>query len=356
MVTDWKRTKIIWVWKSTRKSTIKIHAELQVKYAAYISWVAAKNGGVTGRFTPSPGVALLVAPLFLWLQLQSKIAKQVGQTFRRSNTKINLPVQRWTNWCENDIGVTDAWNSIGDGCDSEHVSVRGFKDGIGGAHVFGDIQLFANGHQRGYDIFGTLGPPWALETTQISLALRTFSIATKTFARKMQIPRNSLMLSGHDACEWNECIRVSRMNVFVWMEWMSEAFARDCQVKMWMAETSLIVAKKLWMKRKPLKALALEWKTIIGCHLRFDVAGLLLSGKSYTSPSPQHWFGLCVDNTLTSPIVVECSFPTFSVARRPLELQIGLVKLVWLVLAGLGGGARKLQSQGFWGTSQIEQF
>ena len=36
----------------------------------------------------------------------------------------------------------------------------GFKDGVGGAHVFGDIQLFGNGHQRSYDIFGTLGPPW----------------------------------------------------------------------------------------------------------------------------------------------------------------------------------------------------
>ena len=105
-----------------------------------------------------------------------------------------------------------------------------------------------------------------------------------------------------------------------------------------------------------MKAFALEWRKIICCHLRFDVAGLLLSGKSYISPSPQNWFGLCVDNTLTSPIVVERSFPTFSVAHRPLELQIGLVKLVWLVLAGLGGGARKLQSQGFWRTSQIEQF
>ena len=94
------------------------------------------------------------------------------------------------------------------------VDSRDWKSSNTDKFVGGSL-LFANGHQRGYDIFGTLGPPWALETMQISLALRTFSITAKTLARKMQVPRNSLMLSGHNACEWNECIRVSRMNVLV---------------------------------------------------------------------------------------------------------------------------------------------
>ena len=32
--------------------------------------------------------------------------------------------------------------------------------------------------------------------------------------------------------------------LFAWMEWMSEAFARDWQVNMWMAKASLLVVKK----------------------------------------------------------------------------------------------------------------
>ena len=36
-------------------------------------------------------------------------------------------------------------------------------------------------------------------------------------------------------------IRVGGVNVLAWMEWMSEAFARDCQVNMWMDKTSLLL-------------------------------------------------------------------------------------------------------------------
>ena len=37
---------------------------------------------------------------------------------------------------------------------------------------------------------------------------------------------------------------VNGVNVFAWMECMSEAFARDCQVNVWMDETSLPAAEK----------------------------------------------------------------------------------------------------------------
>ena len=40
-------------------------------------------------------------------------------------------------------------------------------------------------------------------------------------------------------------IRVRGVDVFAWMEWMSEAFARDCQVKMWLDKTSLLRCRKI---------------------------------------------------------------------------------------------------------------
>ena len=49
-------------------------------------------------------------------------------------------------------------------------------------------------------------------------------------------------LDGHYLREW------SGVNMFAWMEWMSEPFARYCQVNMWMDKTSLLAAegKREW--------------------------------------------------------------------------------------------------------------
>ena len=63
-------------------------------------------------------------------------------------------------------------------------------------------------------------------------------------------------------------IRVIEVNIFAWMDWMSEAFARDCQVHVWMDKTSLLAAER----NEPVNeeecsdTFAREWRKVNGGH------------------------------------------------------------------------------------------
>ena len=76
-------------------------------------------------------------------------------------------------------------------------------------------------------------------------------------------------------CFWTSLatIRINGVNVFTWMEWMSEAFARDCQVNVWMDKTSLLAAENLWMERKSLKHSSVNGKTWIQATKFWTLAG-----------------------------------------------------------------------------------
>ena len=56
------------------------------------------------------------------------------------------------------------------------------------------------------------------------------------------------------------------MNVFAWMEGMSEAVARDCQVSMWMDKKNLLVAGKTCECMEISEQIACEQRKANGGH------------------------------------------------------------------------------------------